>query len=81
MAEDTEEIGAILRRIRHAQGKSLAVVAGLAGISISYLSRLESGERALDRCSHILALANALNVATSEITRTATTTPGEPEQD
>lgn len=73
--------GQTLRQIRHARGKSLTVVAGLAGISPSYLSRLESGERALDRRSLIVALANALEVAPSEITRTAVTTAGELEED
>jgi transcriptional regulator with XRE-family HTH domain len=75
------DIGQTLRHIRHARGKSLAVVAGLAGISTSYLSRIESGERALDRRSLIVSLANALEVAPSEITRTAITTAGELEED
>jgi len=74
-------IGQTLRQIRHARGKSLAVVAGLAGISPSYLSRLESGDRALDRRSLIVALANALEVAPSEITRTTITTVGEVAED
>ncbi|MGW4586369.1 helix-turn-helix domain-containing protein [Amycolatopsis thermoflava] len=73
--------GNTLRQIRHARGKSLAVVAGLAGISPSYLSRLESGERALDRRSLIVALANALEVAPSEITGAAIATPREAEED
>lgn len=67
------DIGQTLRQIRHARGKSLAVVAGLAGISTSYLSRLESGERALDRRSLVVSLANALEVAPSEITHTLIT--------
>lgn len=61
-------IGRRLREIRFARRKSLRVVAGLAGISPSYLSRLESGERALDRRSLIVALANALEIAPSELT-------------
>ncbi len=74
-------MGQTLRQIRHARGKSLAVVAGLAGISTSYLSRLESGERALDRRSLILALAKALEVAPSEITRGAVGVSGELDED
>ncbi|MDA3646301.1 helix-turn-helix domain-containing protein [Saccharopolyspora indica] len=35
-----EVIGKRLREIRRARGKSLTVIAGLAGISTSYLSRL-----------------------------------------
>jgi transcriptional regulator with XRE-family HTH domain len=77
MAEET--MGQTLRQIRRALGKSLATVSGLAGISPSYLSRLESGDRALDRRSLIVDLANALEGAPSEITRT--TTPGELEED
>jgi len=76
VAEESD-IGQNLRQIRHARGKSLAVVAGLAGISTSYLSRLESGERALDRRSLIVSLANALEVAPSEITRTSSSLAGE----
>lgn len=76
-----EAVGHRLREIRKARGKSLAVIAGLAGISPSYLSRLESGERALDRRSLIVALANALEVAPSEITGAGIGTLGAPEED
>jgi transcriptional regulator with XRE-family HTH domain len=67
--EDARTIGARLRRIRRARGKSLRVVAGLAGISKSHLDRIERGERALDSLSEIVALANALQIAPSELTR------------
>lgn len=63
----SEHPGVRLRRIRKARGLSLAVVAGLAGISKSYLSRLENGERALDRRQLITALADALNVTPADI--------------
>ncbi|WP_223839933.1 helix-turn-helix domain-containing protein [Saccharopolyspora pogona] len=53
----------------------------MAGISPSYLSRLESGERALDRRSLIVALAHALEVAPSEITGSALPIPREPDDD
>lgn len=76
-----EEIGRTLRGIRQARGKSLDVIAGLAGISPSYLSRLESGDRALDRRSLIAALASALEVAPSEITASALATPRESAED
>ncbi|MGA6164324.1 helix-turn-helix domain-containing protein [Amycolatopsis magusensis] len=75
------DVGQTLRQIRKARKKSLAVISGLAGISPSYLSRLESGDRALDRRSLIVKLADALEVAPSEITRTAVTTSGELEED
>jgi transcriptional regulator with XRE-family HTH domain len=43
------------------------VIVGLAGISESYLSLLETGKRALDRRSLIVALATALEVSPSEL--------------
>jgi transcriptional regulator with XRE-family HTH domain len=75
------EIGRRLRQIRQARRKSLAVIAGRAGISTGYLSRLESGDRALDRRSLIVKLADALEVAPSEITGSAISTPGELDED
>lgn len=81
MDEATAGPAANLRAIRHARGKSLSVIAGLAGISVSHLSRLETGDRALDRRSLIVALANALEVAPSEITTSAVSTAGELEED
>ena len=47
--EDSVTIGRRLRRTRRARGKSLRVVAGLAGISASYLCRLELSTFALCR--------------------------------
>lgn len=78
MDEPTDStIGRRVRLIRLSRGKSLAVVAGLAGISPSFLSRLESGERSLDRRSLIVALANALQVAPSELTSLPVPAPGD----
>ncbi|MGH3569506.1 MAG: helix-turn-helix domain-containing protein, partial [Pseudonocardia sp.] len=65
---DDRTIGQRLRRIRTVRGKSLAVIAGLAGISESHLSRLETGDRALDRLSLVVTLADALQIAPSELT-------------
>jgi transcriptional regulator with XRE-family HTH domain len=73
---DARTIGARLRRIRRARGKSLRVVAGLAGMSKSKLDRIERGEVALDSRSDTVALANALGVAPSEITRMDEPAPG-----
>jgi transcriptional regulator with XRE-family HTH domain len=74
--DDARTIGRRLRQIRNSRGKSLRVVAGLAGISKSQLSEFERGERALDRRSQIVALANALRVAPSELTGLPVPTPG-----
>ena len=65
---DDRTIGRRLRRVRTARGKTLEVIAGLAGISAAHLCRLENGERALDRVSLIVALADALQIAPSELT-------------
>jgi transcriptional regulator with XRE-family HTH domain len=71
--DDARTIGRRLRQIRYARGKSLRVVAGLAEISQSQLSEIERGERALDSFAKATALANALQIATSELTKAAGT--------
>ncbi|MGH3625534.1 MAG: helix-turn-helix domain-containing protein, partial [Sciscionella sp.] len=76
MDESFVNIGHRVRRIRHARDKSLAVIAGLAGISESHLSRIERGKRALDRHSLIVALAHALEIAPSELTKLPVPAPG-----
>jgi transcriptional regulator with XRE-family HTH domain len=79
--EDGRTIGARLRQIRHARRKSLVVVAGLAGISKSHLSRIERGEVALDSRSETVALANALGISPSELTRLPVPAPGNGDND
>ena len=75
--DDARTIGARLRQIRNSRGKSLRVVAGLSGvISAAGLSRVENGLRALDSRSEIVALANVLQVAPSELTRSSVPAPG-----
>lgn len=75
-ADDARTVGRRVRQVRSARGKSLRVVAGLAGISRSHLSRIERGERALDSFSELAALANALQIAPSELTRLPMPAPG-----
>ncbi len=67
-AEDARTIGWRLRRIRDSRGKSLRVIAELAGMSASTLHRIEHGQRAVT-LSEIVALANALEIAPSELTK------------
>ena len=62
-------VGHRLRQLRHAQGKTLEVVAGLAGISAGYLCRLETGGATLDRLSLIVALARILQIHPAELIR------------
>ncbi len=56
---------------------SLRVLAGLAGISKSRLSRIERGERALDNRSETVALANALQISPSELIGLPVSVPGD----
>ncbi|MDQ3760657.1 MAG: helix-turn-helix domain-containing protein [Actinomycetota bacterium] len=69
--DDARTIGQRVRQIRKARGKSLEVIAGLAGMSAPTLSRIETGKLALDSVSQsrIVALASALQIAPSELTR------------
>ena len=62
------EIGARARRIRRRRGLSLSTAAGLAGISPSYLSMLESGQRRFDRRSLINNVAEALGCSVLDLT-------------
>ncbi|MGH4015255.1 MAG: helix-turn-helix domain-containing protein [Pseudonocardiaceae bacterium] len=62
--ETARTIGWKLQRIRDARGKTLRVIAGLAGMSTSTLHRIEHGEHAVT-LSEIAALANALEIAPS----------------
>ncbi|MPZ66128.1 MAG: helix-turn-helix domain-containing protein, partial [Pseudonocardiaceae bacterium] len=75
-AEDTRTIGRRLREIRVWRRKSQRVVAELAGISEGYLSKLERGLSPVERRSLIVALANALQVAPSELTQVPVPAPG-----
>jgi len=61
-AEEARTIGWALWRVRDARGKSLRVIAGLAGMSASTLHRVEHGRRELT-LSEIVALAGALAAA------------------
>ncbi|MGH3929190.1 MAG: helix-turn-helix domain-containing protein [Pseudonocardiaceae bacterium] len=79
--EEAHTIGRRLCRIRKARGKSLRVLAGLAGMDRTTLSRIERGERPLDKRSEIVALANALQIAPSELTDLADSVPGQGGQD
>lgn len=71
---DARTIGARLRQIRRARDKSLRVIAGLAGMSTTHPWRIEHGERALD-LSEITALADALQIAPSELIKLPSPAP------
>jgi transcriptional regulator with XRE-family HTH domain len=67
-------IGAKVAYWRKRRGKSQRVLAGLAGISQGYLSKIENGTAAVDKRSTLNALAEALQVFVSELTGQ----PGDP---
>jgi transcriptional regulator with XRE-family HTH domain len=62
------DIGGRARMIRRRRGMSLAVTAGLAGISASYLSMLENGQRRFERRSLVDQLAEALGCSSLDLT-------------
>src|SRR5919109_5349768 len=70
-SEDDKTIGRAAAIIRRSHGWSQQLVADRAGISKSYLSRLERGERSVDSRHLIVALARALEVSPTELTQVA----------
>src|SRR6266700_4298264 len=64
---DEVTIGARLRTLRRWRGMTQAELAGLAGLSPSFLSMVEHGTRILDRRSHIADLASALRVSETDL--------------
>lgn len=67
MEEEARRIGQRARRLRRAQGKSLDVIAGGAGIRKSYLSMLERGERRWDSRRLTDSIAGALGVKPTDL--------------
>jgi transcriptional regulator with XRE-family HTH domain len=64
---DEITIGARLRTLRRCRGLTQVELADRAGLSASYISMVEHGDRLLDRCSHIAALAGALRVSETDL--------------
>ena len=56
-----------LRRLRRRRGLTQVELAGLAGLSYSYISMIETGQRTLTRLDHITAVAAALRVSPAEL--------------
>jgi transcriptional regulator with XRE-family HTH domain len=61
-------IGERLRSCRRFRGMSLQALADRTGLSKSFLSMVENGQRALDRRSHIDAVVEALDISPSDLT-------------
>jgi transcriptional regulator with XRE-family HTH domain len=64
---DGATIGARLRIVRRRRGMTQVELAGLAGLSPSFVSMVETGQRPLDRRSHIAAVAKALDVSETDL--------------
>ena len=79
-AEEARTIGFALWRVRDDRRKSLQVVAGLAGMSKSHLSRIERGERS-PTLKEIRALADALQVAPGDLMSLPVPAPANGETD
>lgn len=80
MFDDPSLIGPRLRAVRHHRKKSLAVIAGLAGISPGHLSEVERRLRD-PSTKHITALANALEISPEELMRLPFPPPGNSHMD
>jgi transcriptional regulator with XRE-family HTH domain len=62
------DVGSRIRALRQRRGLTLDVLAGLCGVTGSYLSMIENGKRGYDpRYSLILRLASALRVTPAEL--------------
>ena len=68
VVDDTAMIGARVRAVRVRQGMSLGALAAATGLSKAHLSRIERGERSLDRRSTLQAIADALRTPVAELT-------------
>jgi transcriptional regulator with XRE-family HTH domain len=64
---DEATIGARLRILRRWRGMTQVQLAGLADLSPSFVSMVETGQRPLDRRSHIGAVASALRVSETDL--------------
>ncbi|MGH3887898.1 MAG: helix-turn-helix domain-containing protein [Pseudonocardiaceae bacterium] len=79
-AEEARTIGWALWRVRDGRGKSLRVVAGLAGMSKDTLNRIERGLLS-PTLNQIHALAEALQISVSELTRLPVPAPANGQTD
>lgn len=62
-----EHIGQRVAYWRKRRGMTQTVLAGLAGVSQSYISHVESGSKAIERRSTLVAIAAALQVSVADL--------------
>lgn len=67
LMDDPTLIGVQIRQRRKYRGLSLDALAGLCGLSKSYLSMVENGSRTIGRRSHLVRLAEVLHCSTDEL--------------
>lgn len=65
--QDEVTIGARLRVLRRWRGMTLTQLADQVGLSAAFLSMVERGHRALDRRSHVAAIASVLRVSETDL--------------
>lgn len=68
MVVEHAHIGRRVREIRTWRDMSLSATAGLAGLSVSYLSMIERGQRAVTKRAVLEAIAAALRVPPTQLT-------------
>ncbi len=73
IASPEDGMGARLRSHRRFRGLTLQELGDRAGLSAGFLSRVERGERSLDRRSHQQSLADALEISVSDLVGTPDT--------
>lgn len=77
--EVSKKLGRAIRYYREAQGVSLAELGDRAGISASYLNRIELGERLAPSLPIIKNIADALNVPLEHLIELSIESTGEPQ--
>jgi transcriptional regulator with XRE-family HTH domain len=65
--DENRRIGERVAVYRNKRGLSQAVLAGMVGRSVSWLSQLERGERNADKLSVLLPMARALRVDLADL--------------
>ena len=60
-------VAALLQRVRRERGLTQYAVANRAGVSMSYVSRIDGGSRRLRRVETVMRLADALDIPRDQL--------------